>query len=180
MAQVVVNRPHSSDPGASPATGGDAATGPRIGFTVPALPRGPADTRLGSILDPRPELPRPLLDSERQILTAVLGFADFTGRDELRAQAADAEVVGYCGCGCASVRLRVGVDAAPAPRQPGPIPVYAVVLDTRHHSIGRIVVYVAAPGRLWLLEIAGRDAPIRSLLAAGELLFRCVSTRGRR
>ena len=139
--------------------------------SVSTLACGSAEIRRGSILDPRPELPRPLRDAERETLTAVLGFADFPGRDELWAQAADAVVVGYCGCGCASVRLGVSPDAPRAPRHPGPIPVHALVIDKLCHPIGRVVVYVAAPGRLWLLEAAGRDEPIRSLPTADELLF---------
>ena len=73
---------------------------------------------MGSILDTRPELPRPLRHAERETLTAVLGFADFAGRDELWTQAGDAVVVGYCGCGCASVQLGVSSDAPRAPRHP--------------------------------------------------------------
>ena len=135
---------------------------------------------MGSILDPRPELPRPLRDAERETLTAVLGFADFAGRDELWTQAADAVVVGYCGCGCASVRLGVSSDAPRAPRHPGPIPVHALVVDKLRRPIGRVVVYVSGAGRLWLIEAAGRDEPIRSLPRADELLFEHISACGRR
>ena len=96
---------------------------------------------MGSIVDARPELPRPLRHAERETLTAVLGFADFAGRDELWTQAADAVVVGYCGCGCASVRLGVSYDAPRAPRHPGPIPVHALVVDkaTSPDRTGRCV-----------------------------------------
>jgi hypothetical protein len=38
-------------------------------------------------------------------------------------------------------------------------PVYALLLDKGLHPIGRVVVYVAAPGRLWLLEAICAGGP---------------------
>ncbi len=165
MVEIIVTSEHHAGGRLSLATGGDEAPGHRTRSGAPEIGLGPT----ASILAPRPELPRPLLDAERRTLSAVLGFADFPGRDELRAQAVGAVVVGYCGCGCASVRLEGRLDAPPAPRQPGPIPVYALVLDKGLHPIGRVVVYVAAPGRLWLLEIAGRNEAMRSLPGSDDL-----------
>jgi hypothetical protein len=46
--------------------------------------------------------PRPLTDRERAVLTALLAV-DFDGVEQLRAQAAEARVLGGCDCGCPSI-----------------------------------------------------------------------------
>jgi len=46
--------------------------------------------------------PRPMTARERAVLTALL-TVEFDGVERLRAQAANAQVVGGCGCGCPSI-----------------------------------------------------------------------------
>ena len=46
--------------------------------------------------------PRPMTARERAVLTALLAV-DFDGVERLRAQAAEAEVLGGCACGCPSI-----------------------------------------------------------------------------
>ena len=57
--------------------------------------------------------PRPLNQRERAILDFMLSV-DAPGVNELRAQAATAEVSGRCDCGCATIDL--SVDRATSPR----------------------------------------------------------------
>ena len=47
---------------------------------------GLTPNEIGAVLNARPELPRPLLPIERDTLLAILGYADFEGRDELLAR----------------------------------------------------------------------------------------------
>ena len=121
------------------------------------------------ILNSRHDLPRPLLSAERQVLTAVLEHAAFTGRDELRAQVDHTSVVGHCGCGCASVRLRVDHTARSAGTRKGRIPNHAVVFDDTGTAIGGIAVFVSTVGTLWLLEIHSRDTPLSPFPAIDQL-----------
>jgi len=53
--------------------------------------------------------PRPLNEAEKRIMAALLA-PDFPGVGELRAQVADALVVGRCDCGCPTVELLVPPD----------------------------------------------------------------------
>ena len=46
--------------------------------------------------------PRPLTAREQAVLTALLSV-DFDGVEQLRAQAAEAQVFGGCACGCPSI-----------------------------------------------------------------------------
>jgi hypothetical protein len=93
--------------------------------------------------------PRPLRPEEREGLLALLGHADFDGRDALLAQVGSARVVGRCGCGCATVDLAVDTAAA---RCATPIPNEATVLDDRGDAIGGVLLH-AADGRLSTLEV---------------------------
>jgi hypothetical protein len=56
--------------------------------------------------------PRPLTNREHDVLTFLLSI-DFLGAEELRIQAATAQVVGDWGDCCASIKL--GVDRSKAP-----------------------------------------------------------------
>jgi hypothetical protein len=51
--------------------------------------------------------PRQLTDRERAALTALLA-AEFDGVEQLRVQAAEAQVFGGCGCGCPSINFFEG------------------------------------------------------------------------
>jgi hypothetical protein len=135
---------------------------------------GLTPTEVGETLNRRADLPRPLLDSERVALLAILDAQDFPGRDALRAQAASALVDGYCGCGCASVDLRVDDGAPRAVGTPSPIPNGAQVNDAAGEPIGGIIVFLDE-GRLSLLEIFAYEDPISPI----PPLNRLVSSTGR-
>lgn len=107
---------------------------------------------IGAVLNARPDLPRPLLPIERETLLAILGYADFEGRNELLAQVDAAIVDGYVGCGCATVSLRVNPDAPRAPTAPSPVPNGAAVFDAEGEEIGGIMIFVV-DGYLAGLEI---------------------------
>ena len=107
---------------------------------------------IGAVLDARPELPRPLLPIERETLLAILGYADFEGRNELLAQVDAAMVDGYDSCGCAGVTFRVNPDAPRAPTAPSTVPNFAAVFDSEDEEIGGIMICVA-DGYLTGIEI---------------------------
>ncbi len=118
----------------------------------------------------RLDSPRLLAPEERATLAALLEYADFPGRDELRAQVDAVQVVGKCGCGCASVYFSAGGDPATSrERVPAPIPNEADVLDREGAKIGGILVF-ARDGRLSQLEVYGHsDEPINPFPPVGDL-----------
>jgi hypothetical protein len=116
---------------------------------------GLTSEEISEILNARADLPRELLPIERDTLLAILGHADFVGRDELVAQVDSTLVVGYCGCGCATINLQVGSGAPPAPLTPSPISTRPTVLDAAGEAIGGIVIFLDNEGYLGSLEIYG-------------------------
>lgn len=108
---------------------------------------------INAALAARPDLPRPLLPGERDVLLAILGCADFLGRDQLVAQVDSATVVGYCPCPCATVALRIPREAPRAIGTLRPIPNEALVLDANGEEIGMIIVFTD-DGYLSALEIS--------------------------
>lgn len=104
------------------------------------------------VLNARPDLPRPLLPIERDTLLAILGFADFGGRDVLVAQVDATSVDGYCGCGCATVSLVVQPEARRAATALRMIPNSARVFDAEGEEIGGIIVFLL-DGYLSYMEI---------------------------
>ena len=100
----------------------------------------------------RSDPPRPLLPIERETLLAILGHANFQGRDELLAQIDHATVVGTWDCDCASVDLEVSRDAPRSACTSSPIPNQAWVLDADGEKIGGILIFLD-DGYLSLLEI---------------------------
>jgi hypothetical protein len=99
---------------------------------------------------------------ERNLLVAVLGYADFTGRDELLAQVSRVEVVGRCDCGCATVTLRVD-KTPPSDEPPRPIPNEAEVLGADGESVGGALVFMR-DGQLCELELySNSDEPVREI-----------------
>jgi hypothetical protein len=119
---------------------------------------GLTPNEIEAVLNARLELPRPLLPIERDTLLAILGYADFEGRDELLAQVDAAMVDGYVGCGCASVGLVVKPDAPRAPTAPNPVPNCADVFDAEGEFIGGILLFLL-DGYLSFLEIHGYLEP---------------------
>ena len=97
---------------------------------------------INAALAARPDLPRPLLPIERDVLLAILGHADFVGRDQLLEQVDSTTVIGYCPCPCATVSLQVS--------------------PTAPKSIGGIIVFTE-DGYLSALEIYAWDEPISPL-----------------
>ncbi len=96
--------------------------------------------------------PRPLTKAERDALRAVLGAADFAGRDSLLAQIPSARVVGRRGCGCATVDLEVdGVGDGDDGLVATPIPNEATVIPT-----------------LDRLRCHGGEAPLEPTIGAGD------------
>src|SRR5687767_5478014 len=100
-----------------------------------------------------PELPRPLSAPERAALEALLGHADFPGRDALREQLGSTTVVGHCSCGCATVDLAVDPAAPAAPDARSPIPTDADVLGDDGEPVGGVIVFVDDAGYLSMLEV---------------------------
>jgi hypothetical protein len=116
-----------------------------------------------------PAEPRPLRPEEREGLLALLGHADFEGRDALLAQVDAARVAGGCDCGCATVDL--AVDAAAA-RCPTPIPNEATVLGDRGEPVGGVLLHTA-DGRLSTLEVySNADKPIERFPPLNRLSLR--------
>ena len=109
------------------------------------------------ILNARPDLPRPLLPSERNMLSAVLGHGDYPGRDQLLAQLDSTYVTSYCGCGCAAVTLQVQGDVPPAACEqiPG-----ATIVDEDGDSIGSVDLMVDGDGYLCNVELSWWYVPI--------------------
>jgi hypothetical protein len=116
-------------------------------------------------------LARPLLPAERDALLAVLGHADFAGRDALVAQVAGTTVVGTCACGCATVDLEVDHSLPSVPWASGLIPNEAQVLDGAGEPLGGILVFLT-DGYLSLLEVFSYAEPITSLPAVDRLRLR--------
>lgn len=129
---------------------------------------------INAALSARPDLPRPLSPGERAVLLALLGAADFDGRDVLLEQVDSATVVGYCPCPCATVALEVPPSARRAPRMPErTIPNQAGVLNAEGQTIGGIIVF-ADEGYLSAIEIFDYgfdygDGPISPLPSVDRL-----------
>lgn len=82
--------------------------------------------------------PRPLTDRERAVLTALLAV-DFDGVEQLRAQAAEARVLGGCKCGCPSIDFFEGRNSGMS------VVVNAGVKDSETYD-GLFLYTVAIPG----------------------------------
>jgi hypothetical protein len=117
---------------------------------------------INAALAARPDLPRPLLPIERDVLLAILGYADFVGRDQLMEQVESTTVIGYCPCPCATVALQVSPIAARSIGGGYPIRNEAEVLDANGESIGGIIVFTE-DGYLSALEIFAWDQAISPL-----------------
>ncbi|WIM92522.1 hypothetical protein ACTOB_004465 [Actinoplanes oblitus] len=89
--------------------------------------------------------PRALTERERAVLDALLAV-DFEGVEELRRQAAEAQVVGACGCGCPSVDFQDGVGMT--------VRVDGAVRGT----YDALFLYTFGDGRLGGIEWAGVEA----------------------
>jgi hypothetical protein len=124
----------------------------RAQLQAAAQDAGLSPNEIEAVLAARPDLPRPLLPIERDTLLAILGYADFEGRDELVAQVDLATVDGYCGCGCATVNLRVKPNAPRAQTALHTCPNVASVLDAKGEVIGGIIISLV-DGYLSGLEI---------------------------
>ena len=87
--------------------------------------------------------PRPLNESERLIIDAMLG-AEFPGVVELRAQVDHVQVVGKCHCGCPAVDLLVPPEVPPS----GVVtrgclaPVVGQVLPVEYGDTREVIVHV--------------------------------------
>jgi hypothetical protein len=114
---------------------------------------------VAEVLNARPDLPRPLLQSERDMLAAVLGHRDFPGRDQLLAQLDSTYVDSYCGCGCAAVTLQVQGDVPPAGCETSTPAETAIIVDEDGDTIGLITLIVSG-GYLRNVELTWFDAPI--------------------
>jgi hypothetical protein len=95
------------------------------------------------------ETPRPLSESERRILDALLS-SPFVGALELRTQVEQAKVVGGCDCGCPTVYLEVPEETPPSPARG--VPVSADVAPVGDKLGGGILLFVES-GRLSSLEL---------------------------
>ena len=101
--------------------------------------------------------PRPLDADERALLDFVLSGP--LGRDDLRAQAATAEVVARCDCGCRSVTLKADPET-PSAHFTKEESIYGVADSVELTAWGRSragaevqVTRHVDSGRLWELEI---------------------------
>lgn len=130
----------------------------RAELQAAAQDAGLTPDEIEAVLDARPDLPRPLLPIERETLLAILGYADFEGRDELLAQVDAAMVDGYSGCGCAGVNFRVNPDAPRATSAPRRVPNEAAVFDAEGEEIGGIMIWVV-DGYLAGIEISDYFPP---------------------
>jgi hypothetical protein len=106
--------------------------------------------------------------AEREVLRALLDYADFKARDALLAQIDDARVVGRCGCGCATVDLQV--ESPPVVEAlSSPLPNEANVIGTDGEEIGGVLVFVK-DGRLSTLEVySNTEEPIDPLPPTSRL-----------
>ena len=120
---------------------------------------GLSPSDIGSVLNARPELPRPLLPEEGATLLGLLNHADFEGRDALVVQVESARVDSYCGCGCATVGLTVDAAAPSVHLTYRPIPNDADVVDGEGELLGGVIVFVD-DGYLSLLEVYWYEEPI--------------------
>jgi hypothetical protein len=105
------------------------------------------------------EQPRRLRPEERATILALLGHADFEGRDELLAQVDETLVVGRCGCGCATVELARG-EAARGDDPARPIPNEGTVLGPDGEPIGGLLLFVAEGGLAELEVYSFAEEPI--------------------
>lgn len=133
--------------------------GRRVELQASANAAGLGPEEIGEVINSRPELPRPLLEEERDTLMALLNYADFDGRDALLVQAESARAEWLCGCGCATVNLQVDPGARSAGQTYRPIPNEADVLDGEGESIGGVIVF-ADEGYLSNLEVHWYFEPI--------------------
>ncbi len=105
------------------------------------------------------------------MLVALLDFAPFEGRDDLRAQIDAALVTGGCGCGCASVDLEVADWAPHAVVREPVVPNRASVLDEQGEPIGGVLIALR-DGRLAVLEVyTFGDKPIAAMPPLARLEF---------
>ena len=102
--------------------------------------------------------PRSLSPTESAILDALLA-PDFDGASELRAQAAQTQVVGRCDCGCPTIDLAVTGNAPAALHNAsGPAPFEGIASDAEGQAIGDILLFVA-DGYLSSLEYVSHAEP---------------------
>ena len=114
--------------------------------------------------------PRLLTGPKRDVLIALLTYADFAGRAALLDQVDGARVVGACGCGCATVDLAVGA-CKQSDSVAYPIPSEATVVDAQGEAIGGVLVF-ARDGRLAQLEVYSyADEPINPFPAVDRLVL---------
>lgn len=99
---------------------------------------------------------------------ALLGHAEFDGRDGLLEQIDTARVVGRCGCGCATVDLEVtGPPVTEAVSSP--LPNEANVIGPDGKEIGGVLVFVKN-GKLSTLEVYSyTERPISPLPSVSDL-----------
>ncbi len=109
----------------------------------------------GELLDE----PRPLSESERRTLDAMLG-AEFLGVAELRAQLAHVKVIGKCHCTCPTVDLLVPPESSPSDveTRASLAPVVGHVLPIDDDETREILVHVE-DGRLTRLAYVSSDDP---------------------
>lgn len=98
------------------------------------------------------EFPRDLTPLERSVLDFLLS-EPFSGRDELRSQAAAVQVPGRCQCGCATIDLVVGEDSIPRAPVRSRVPVEAT---TTAGPATDVLLHVVE-GRLRELEVYRHD-----------------------
>ena len=106
--------------------------------------------------------PRLLNEAEKRIMAALLA-PDFPGVGELRAQVADALVVGRCDCGCPTVELLVPPDAPSSmvTTHARLAPVEGHVTPIADEPPGDIILFVD-DGRMTCLEYVSYDDPAPS------------------
>jgi hypothetical protein len=119
----------------------------------------------------RPELPRPLVAAEREVLLALLNLADFPGRDALVSQVEFARVDGYCACPCASFSLVVDPDAPQAFGTLRPAPNEADVVDADGALVGGIILFTE-DGYLSYVDVHSYDEPISPMPPVERLRLR--------
>ena len=113
-----------------------------------------------------PEFPRPLSESERDVLTALLSF-DFRGAAKLRKQVPNVQVIGMCGCGCPTIVMSV-IDAPRAPKKRVSLP-----LPNDFQSLGSDPG--APPGWIMLFTRDGFLSGMEYYTADGEIPTRWPS-----
>ena len=99
--------------------------------------------------------PRALSKAESAVLDVLLSH-EFDGVEELRQQAAGAQVVGRCECGCPTINV-LADEAAPSSRIVGPLaPVELRITPRGDEPPGEVLLFVEA-GRMTSLEYVFYD-----------------------